>query len=74
MSHIRADHHTKEDGSKEELLLLQDNLDAQSQKKYQGVCQEGANAIFWYYPPEYTHDLVPPESGAGKNTKFWFRV
>ena len=38
MSHIRTDHHTKEDGSKEELLLLQYDLDAQAQKKYQGVC------------------------------------
>ena len=37
--HISSDCHTKEDGSKEELLLLQDNMDDQVQKKYQDMCQ-----------------------------------
>ena len=32
MRHISAYHHTKEDGSKEELIILQDNLDDQVQK------------------------------------------
>ena len=32
MRHISADHHTKEDGPKEELSILQDNLDGQVQK------------------------------------------
>ena len=34
-----ADHHTKDDGPKKELSILQDNLDDQVQKKYQDVCQ-----------------------------------
>ena len=32
MRYISADHHTKEDGPKEELSILQDNLDDQLQK------------------------------------------
>ena len=74
MSHICAYHHTKETFSKEELLLLKYNLDAQAQKKYQGVCQEGDNTIWWYYLPEYTYDLDTPDAGAGNNTKFWLIV
>ena len=31
--HIIADHHSKEDGYKEELIILKDNLDNQVQKQ-----------------------------------------
>ena len=34
MRQISADHHTNEDGSKEELPLLKYNLDDKVQKKY----------------------------------------
>ena len=54
MHQISLDHHTKDDGFKEELSVLQDNLDYQVQKKYQDICQEGYNTLCWYYHPEYT--------------------
>ena len=41
LSRTIAHHHTKEDGSKEELSNLQDNLYYQVKKKYQDMCQEG---------------------------------
>ena len=40
MHQISADNHTKQEGSNEELLVLQDNMDGQVQKKYQDMCQE----------------------------------
>ena len=33
-------------------------------KKYQEMSQEEANAIFWYYPPEYKDYLNSTESGS----------
>ena len=54
MLQISADNLTKEDGTKEELSILQDNLDDQVQKKQQYMCQKGYNTLFWYYHPEYT--------------------
>ena len=74
MCQISADYHTKEDGSKEELLILQDNLDDQVQKQYQDMCQEGDNAHCWYCHLEYTDDLDPTDSGAGNQVRFWFGV
>ena len=74
MCQTSLDHHTKEDGTKEELYILQDNLDDQVQKKYQYICQEGYNTIRWYCHPEYTYDLDPTESGAGNQIRFWFGV
>ena len=38
------------------------------------MCQEGYNTLCWYYHPEYTYDLDPPDSGAGNQISFWFRV
>ena len=70
---IIADHHTKEDGSKEELLVLQNNLDDQLNKKYQDILQEGDNTLCCNYHPEYTDDLHPPDSGAVNQIRFWFR-
>ena len=74
MLRISADHHTKENGPKEELSILQDNLDYQVQKKYQDICQEVYNTLCWYYHPEYTYELHPSESGAGNHIRFWFGV
>ena len=74
MRQISADHHTKEDGKKEEFSILQDNLDDQVHKKYQDMCQEGYNTLCWYYHTEYKYDLYPPESGAGNQIRFWFVV
>ena len=74
MHHISADHRTKEDEPKEELYILQDNLDYRVQKKYQNMCQEGYTALCWYYHPEYTNDLDPTDSGAGNQIRFWFGV
>ena len=74
MRHINRYHHTKEDGPKEELSILQDNLDDQVQKKYQDMCQEGYSILCWYYHPEYTYDLDHPESGAGNQIRIWFGV
>ena len=45
MFQIIADIHAKEDGSKEELLVLQYNLGGKIQKKYQYMCQDGAYKI-----------------------------
>ena len=45
MCQIIADNHAKEDGSKEELLVLQYNLGGKIQKKYQYMCQDGAYKI-----------------------------
>ena len=55
MRQISADHLTKEDGTKEELSILKDNLDDQVQKKYQDMYQEGYNTLCWHYHPEYTY-------------------
>ena len=49
MKQICADNHTKEDGSKEELLVLQDKLGDKLQKKYQYMCQKVDNNLFWNY-------------------------
>ena len=48
MRQISADNYTKEDGPKEGMSILQDNLDDQVQKKNQDMCQEGYNTLFWY--------------------------
>ena len=45
---ISADHHTKEDGSKEKLLVSQDKLDDKVQKQYQDMWQDGENNLCWY--------------------------
>ena len=45
MCQISADNHTKEDGYKYELLILQYNLDGKVQKQYQEMFQDGANTI-----------------------------
>ena len=74
MWYISADRHTRDFGSKEELFILQDNLDDKLQKKYQYMYQEGDNIFFWYYHPEYTNELDHPDSGAGNQIRFWFRV
>ena len=71
---ISADNHTKEDVYKEELLILQYNLDDKVQKQYQDICQEGDNTLCWNYHTEYKYDLDPPDTGAGNHTRFWFRV
>ena len=52
---ISGYHHTKEYGSKEELLIFQDNLDDQVQKKCQDMCQEVDNTLCWYYHHEYKY-------------------
>ena len=72
MHQISADCHTKQDDSKEEFLVLKDNLDDMVQKQYQDMCQEGDNTFCWNYHPEYTDDLDPPEAGAGNQIRFWF--
>ena len=46
LGHISAYNYTKEDGSKDELLLLQDNLDDKLQKKKQDMCYKGTNTLF----------------------------
>ena len=71
---ISVDYCTKKDGSKEELLILKDNLDDQVQKQYQDMCQDGDNNLCWYYYREYTDDLDPPDAGAGNHIRFWFGV
>ena len=45
MRQISSDHHDKENGPKEELSILQDNMDDQVQKKYQGMYQEVYNTL-----------------------------
>ena len=62
--YISADHHTKEDGSKEGLLILQDDLGYQVQKQYQDMYQKGDNTLCCYYHTEYIDDLDPPDAGA----------
>ena len=71
---ISADHHTKEDGYKEELLILQDNLDDKVHKNYQDMCQEVYNILCCNYHPEYTDDMDTPDAGAGNQTRSWFGV
>ena len=74
MHQISADHHTKEDGTKEELYILQYNLYEQVHKKYQYMFQEGYNTLCWYYHPEYTYDLDNYDSGVLNHIRFWFGV
>ena len=56
---ISADHHTEEDGYKEELLILKDNLDDKVQEQYQYMCREIYNTLCWYFHTEYTDELDP---------------
>ena len=74
MRQISEDHRTKEDETKEEIFILQDNLDDQVQKKKEYMCQEGYNNLCWCYHHNYTHDLYPPDSGAGNQIRFLFGV
>ena len=71
---ISVDHHTEEYGSKEYLVILQDNLYDQVQKQYQDVCQEGDNNLCSYCHHEYTDNLDPPETGVGNQIMFLFGV
>ena len=71
---MNAYHHTKQYGSKDELLVLKDNLDDQVQKQYQYVCQEGYITLFCYYNPEYTDDLDTPDADVGNQIRFCFGV
>ena len=76
-THIRqisADHHTKEDGPKEEFSILQYNLDDQVQKQYQDMFQEGYNTLCWYCHTEYKYHLDTPDSGVGNQIRFLFVV
>ena len=66
MFQISADHLTTEYGSKEELLILQYNLDGKLQKQYPDMFQDDTNKRFWYFCTEYTYELSPPDSGTGK--------
>ena len=68
--HISVDNNTKEDGPKEELSNLQDNLYDKVQKKYQDMCQDIDNNLCWYYYTEYTDDLYPPCAGEGNQISF----
>ena len=36
--------------------------------------QDKYNTLFWYYHPEYTYDLDPPDSGTWNQIRFWFGV
>ena len=74
MHQISADHHTSKDGSNEELLILQDNLDYQVNKKYQDMCQEVDNTLCWNYHTDYIDELDPPDAGAENHISFWFGV
>ena len=74
MCQISADNHTKEDGSKEDIIVLQYNLDGKVHKQYQYMCKDVANTLCWFYPTEYTDDLDPPNAGTGNQIKFWFVV
>ena len=64
MFQIHEYHQAKEYGSKEELLMLQDDLDDQLHKRYQDMFQEVDNTLFWYYHPDYIDYLDPPGAGA----------
>ena len=74
MFQISAYHLTTEYGPKEELLILQYNLDGKVQKQYQDMCKDGANTLCWYFPTEYKYYLDPPNKVIGKKIKSWFRV
>ena len=52
MRQISAYHNTKEDVSKEDILIFQYNLDVKVQKQLQDMFQEGYNTIFCYFPTE----------------------
>ena len=69
MHQIIAYKNTKEYGTKDELLILQYNLDGKVHKKCQYICQGGDNTLCSYFPTEYTYYLDPPDSGAGNKMK-----
>ena len=54
--------------------MLQDNLDDQVQKQYQYMCPEGDTTLYWYYHPDNTYGLDPPDTSAGNQIRFWFMV
>ena len=72
MHQISVYRHTKEDGSKEKLIILQGNLYDKLQKQYQYMCQEGDKNLCWHYHTECTDELDPPDAGAGNHIRFWF--
>ena len=61
MFQIHEYHQAKEYGSKEELLMLQDDLDDQLHKRYQDMFQEVDNTLCCYYHTEYIDDLHPSD-------------
>ena len=38
------------------------------------MCQDEDNTLCWYFCPNYTDDLDPPDIGAGNHIRFWFGV
>ena len=70
MHQIRADHHTKEYGSKEELLILQDNLYDQVHKKTKICVRREITPFLRNYHPEYIDGLDNPDAGAGNHIRF----
>ena len=74
MYQISENYHTKEDGSKEEPLILKYNLDMKAHKQYQYMFQDVANTFILYWFTYYIYDLAPPDVGAWNHIKFWFGV
>ena len=70
MLQISSYHHTKQDGSKQDPIILQYNLDSKVQKHYQYMCKDGYNTICWYFPTNYTDYLAPLDAGARKISSF----
>ena len=66
MCQISADNRNKQDGVKEDLLILQYNLDGKLKKQYQDMCQDGTNILCLYLPTENIYELSPPYSGTEK--------
>jgi hypothetical protein len=71
---ISDEHHKKADGTREDLLLFLDNLDAQVQEPFKRACLHNARASVHFYPANYTDHLAPPDAGFGAQLKHWFGV
>ena len=64
----------KEDGSRDSLIILPDNIGGQVQAHYQDIWRLKYSALCCYFPPEYTDELETPDDESGAQIKHWFGI
>ena len=67
-------HCNESTGEREDLLLFQDQLDAQMQQEYKDICKEKASAYAHYYPANHTDEVAPCDAAPGAMVKHYTGV